>query len=150
MKAWMLLLALSMGGCANAPPPLAQTTTVGLRGQRFTVELALDDAQRQRGLMMRTSVAADHGMLFVFPHAGPQAFWMKNTWVPLDMLYFDEARRLVSVQADAQPCKADPCPLYPSEAPARYVLELAAGTAHRIGVQAGDVLEIEGALPAAR
>jgi uncharacterized membrane protein (UPF0127 family) len=69
---------------------------------------------------------------------------MKNTLIPLDMLYFDADRRLVSMQPDVPPCRADPCPTYPSNAPARYVLELPAGTARRIGVQAGDELKIDG------
>jgi uncharacterized membrane protein (UPF0127 family) len=92
--------------------------------------------------MMRTELAADHGMLFVFPASNPQAFWMKNTLIPLDILYFDDARRLVSMQLDVPPCKADPCPIYPSSGPARYVLELAAGTARRIGVKVGDPLTV--------
>jgi uncharacterized membrane protein (UPF0127 family) len=94
--------------------------------------------------MMRTTLAPDHSMLFVFSYQAPQAFWMKNTLIPLDILYFDTERRLVSMQLNVPPCKADPCPIYPSQAPARYVLELSAGTAHRIGAQAGDELKIDG------
>jgi uncharacterized membrane protein (UPF0127 family) len=69
---------------------------------------------------------------------------MKNTLIPLDMLYFDATRQLVSMQLNVPPCRADPCPVYPSEGPARYVLELSGGTARRIGVQPGDELKIEG------
>jgi uncharacterized protein len=93
---------------------------------------------------MRTTLAPDHGMLFVFPYQAPQGFWMKNTLIPLDILYFDTDRRLVSTQSNVPPCKADPCPIYPSNAPARYVLELSAGTANRIGVRVGDELKIDG------
>ncbi|WP_254425126.1 DUF192 domain-containing protein [Rhodanobacter sp. B04] len=117
---------------------------VELHGQRFSVELATDDASREHGLMMRTKLAADHGMLFVFTDTTPRAFWMKNTLIPLDILYFDANRRLVSVQWDVPPCKADPCPLYPSHMPARYVLEIPAGTTRRIGVKMGDELKIAG------
>ena len=83
-------------------------------------------------------------MLFVFAESAPQAFWMKNTLIPLDILYFDDARRLVSMQLDVPPCQADPCAIYPSNVPARYVLELAAGTARRVGIRNGDVLTING------
>lgn len=121
-----------------------------LHGQRFSVELATDDARRQRGLMMRTRLAPDHGMLFVFPYTAPQAFWMKNTLIPLDILYFDTDRRLVSMQSDVPPCKADPCTTYPSDGPARYVLELSAGTAQRIGARHGDELKIDGEIGAVR
>lgn len=94
--------------------------------------------------MMRTTLAPDHSMLFAFPYSAPQAFWMKNTLIPLDILFFDAERKLVSVQPNVPPCKADPCPSYPSDAPARYVLELSAGTAKRIGAKVGDELTIEG------
>jgi uncharacterized membrane protein (UPF0127 family) len=87
---------------------------------------------------------ADHGMLFVFQDDQPRTFWMKNTLIPLDMLFFDADRRLVAIQANAQPCKADPCGLYPSNAPARYVLELNAGAAAKLGARMGDVITFSG------
>ena len=144
MKTCLFAALVLVAGCAKATSPGHKPVTVLLHGQRFSAELATDDAQRQRGLMMRQSLPADHGMLFVFPRTEPQAFWMKNTLIPLDMLYFDAARRLVSMQLNVPPCQADPCPVYPSEGPARYVLELSGGTARRIGVQPGDELKIEG------
>ena len=144
MKTCLFAVLVLLAGCAKATSPGHKPVTVLLHGQRFSAELATDDAQRQRGLMMRQSLPADHGMLFVFPRTEPQAFWMKNTLIPLDMLYFDAARQLVSMQLSVPPCRADPCPVYPSEGPARYVLELSGGTARRIGVQPGDELKIEG------
>jgi uncharacterized membrane protein (UPF0127 family) len=144
MKTCLFAVLVLLAGCAKATSPGHKPVTVLLHGQRFSAELATDDAQRQRGLMMRQSLPADHGMLFVFPRTEPQAFWMKNTLIPLDMLYFDAPRRLVSMQLNVPPCQADPCPVYPSEGPARYVLELSGGTARRIGVQPGDELKIEG------
>jgi len=140
MRTMAMAALLLLAGCAHGDGHVRVT----LRGHHFAAELATDDASRQRGLMMRTSLASDHGMLFVFPRSGPQGFWMKNTLIPLDMLYFDDQRRLVSTQADVPPCRADPCPTYPSSGPARYVLELAAGTARRIGAQPGDELVIDG------
>lgn len=100
--------------------------------------------------MFRTTLAANHSMLFIFPYTSQQAFWMKNTLVPLDMLFFDADRKLVSMQLDVPPCRADPCPSYPSTVPARYVLELAAGTARRIGVQIGDELKVDGEIGAVK
>lgn len=139
-RPWFLLMFLLVGGCTNA----THSSSVTLHGRSFSVELATNVPSRERGLMQRTSLARGHGMLFVFPHAGPQGFWMKNTLISLDILYFDADRRLVSVQENVPPCKADPCPLYPSAAPARYVLELSAGTAMRIGLKVGDDLNIRG------
>ncbi|TCI06624.1 DUF192 domain-containing protein [Dyella soli] len=124
--------------------PQHDAPAVRLHGQRFSTEFATTDASREHGLMMRTQLAADHSMLFVFAQDDQRWFWMKNTLIPLDILYFDGNRKLVSVQANVPPCKADPCPSYPSDLPARYVLELPAGTAGRIGAMVGDELTIEG------
>jgi uncharacterized membrane protein (UPF0127 family) len=137
------LLALLASACA-ATPAAGTGHAVDLHGHHFSIELATDDAGRERGLMFRTELAADHGMLFVFPYVAPQSFWMKNTLIPLDILYFDDARKLVSMQLNVPPCKADPCATYPSDAPVRYVLELAAGTAVKIGARVGDTLAITG------
>ncbi|OOG36433.1 hypothetical protein B0E52_16665 [Rhodanobacter sp. C06] len=137
---------LALGGNACAYPADTAPVSVTLRGHHYSVELATNEAAREHGLMMRSSLAPDHGMLFVFPDTAPRGFWMKNTLIPLDILYFDAERKLVSAQVDVQPCKADPCPVYPSTGPARYVLELSAGTAARIGVRNGDTLAIEGKL----
>ena len=114
-------------------------TWVELKGKRFNVEVADDDDERRRGLMFRDELAADSGMLFVHEREEPQAYWMKNTRIPLDILYFDVQRKLVSVQRRVPPCSAgDRCPPYPSEGTVLYVLELNAGMAETLGVTAGD------------
>lgn len=133
----LLVLAVSISACGAKGPG------VELAGQHFSVEIADTDAVREHGLMDRTQMPADHGMLFIFDDDAPRAFWMKNTRIPLDMLFFDADRRLISVQHDAQPCTADPCPPYSSGAPARYVLELNGGKARALGVSPGDVLTIQ-------
>ncbi|WP_049621602.1 DUF192 domain-containing protein [Frateuria defendens] len=145
MKRLLALLLLVLAGAALAAPRHhSAPPTVTLHGHRFTAELATDDASRIRGLMMRAELPADHGMLFIFPDSAPRWFWMKSTLVALDILYFDDTRRLVSMQLDVPPCKADPCASYPSSVPARYVLEVPAGTTQRIGAQTGDVLTVDG------
>ena len=145
MKRMLVPTLALLASCSNPNAAShASLLPVVLHGQQFSVELATDDASRVHGLMMRTTLAADHGMLFVFPDTEPRGFWMKNTLIPLDILYFDTDRRLVSTQLNVPPCKADPCPTYPSSGPARYVLELSAGTATRIGAKAADELKIEG------
>lgn len=123
------------------PMPVVQ---VVLHGARFTTQVAADDDSRAYGLMNRTQLAPHAAMLFVFQHAAPRWFWMKDTKVPLDMLFFDARRRLVSMQLDATPCTHDPCAIYPSGKAAMYVLEIAAGRARAIGAQTGDVLQIHG------
>ena len=149
MRTFSLLgapLFIAMLACPAwaASPTAATSPTVTLDGHLFTVEIAATPAEQEHGLMDRTSMAADHGMLFMFPDSQPRTFWMKNTLIPLDMLFFDANRHLVAIQADAQPCKADPCQLYPSDTPARYVLELNAGTAAKLGARTGDVITFSG------
>lgn len=144
--ATLLLVAVFAGSaCAAARVPPA-TASVTLRGQRFTVEMATTPTEQAHGLMQRTSMPVDHGMLFVFADSAPRVFWMKNTLIPLDMLFFDAQRHLVAIQADAQPCAAEPCALYPSGVPARYVLELNAGTAARLGMRNGDAITFSAAI----
>lgn len=139
-----LLLAVLASSVGAATPATAPSATIA--GHRFSLELATTPAAQEHGLMERTSMPADHGMLFVFADAQPRTFWMKNTLIPLDILFFDAEDRLVAIQADAQPCKADPCSLYPSNVPARYVLELNAGTATKLGLRKGATMTLSGVL----
>jgi uncharacterized protein len=116
---------------------------VEVGGERYKVEVADDDQERARGLMFRDSMPEDRGMLFVHERQEPLAYWMKNTKIPLDILYFDAQRRLVSQQRSVPPCTlGDGCPPYPSSAPARYVLELNAGQAAKLGLKNGAELRL--------
>lgn len=129
-----LLLAAAVCACRADP-------WVALGGERFQVELATTPEERARGLMFRDELPADHGMLFVYDREGPRSFWMKNTRIPLDILFFDGNRRLINWHT-ARPCRSDPCPGYSADAPARYVLELNAGTAAMLELEAGDRMEL--------
>ncbi len=143
-RAWVLALGLLASGCASG-----DGLWVELAGTRYAVELADDDAERARGLMFRDVLADGTGMLFVHEREEPLAYWMKNTRIPLDILYFDGKRRLVAQQRDVPPCTlGDRCPPYPSGAPARYVLELNAGEAARLGLKDGMELRMGPSLPA--
>lgn len=128
------LAALLVAGACHAGP------WVTLGGERFSVELARTPREQARGLMFRESMPADRGMLFLYEREGRRAYWMKNTRIPLDILFFDGERRLINWHT-AEPCRTDPCPSYPSAGPARYVLELNAGKAEELGLEPGDRLE---------
>ena len=135
LKVVLIYCGLALSGCASGGP------WVEIGGQRYVVEIADDDAERERGLMFRDEMAADRGMLFVHDREQPLSYWMKNTRIPLDILYFDDSATLVSQQRDVPPCSlGDRCPPYPSAAPARFVLELNAGQAARLGLTDGAVL----------
>jgi uncharacterized membrane protein (UPF0127 family) len=116
------------------PVELLEITTAG-GPVRFQVELADTDAERSQGLMWRGSMPADRGMLFDFPRPAPQAFWMSNTYIPLDILYIGDDGRIVSIAKNTQPLSEAPIP---SGAPARGVLEINGGLSDRLGILPGD------------
>lgn len=146
LRSLLLISLLALAGCASADG----RHWVELAGSRYQVELAQDDETRARGLMFREEMDIDHGMLFIHDRQEPQAYWMKNTKLPLDILYFDTERRLVSQQRDVPPCSAgDMCPPYPSFKPARYVLELNAGQAAKLNLQDGTELIFGPGIPKA-
>lgn len=125
----------------------AELTTIQVGTVPFQVEIAQTPAERERGLMFRGTLAEDHGMLFIQPAPGPATFWMKNTYIPLDLLFFDSAGRLLEVQADLPPCTTPDCPLYTSRGAVRYILELNAGSAQRLGLRPGAPLTLTGSVP---
>jgi uncharacterized membrane protein (UPF0127 family) len=83
-------------------------------------------------------------MIFLFPESGDYPFWMKNTLIPLDMIWIDDQKKIVHVAHDVPPCKADPCPSVPPGANAKYVVEVAAGVAARHNLANGQTLRFEG------
>ncbi len=132
-----------VAGCAGAPQdangnPLEPLTVVTDTGEhRFMVEIADDDAERQRGLMERPPLADDRGMLFQFPDVAERGFWMHNTPSPLDIIYIDPRGRIVSIARNATP-NSDA--VIPSNGPASGVLELRGGRAAEIGAEPGDLV----------
>lgn len=113
------------------------TVTNGETRHLFQVEVASTDIQRARGLMFREEMAEDHGMLFVFENEGERFFWMKNTPLPLDIIYISEAGRIVSIAAATVPFSEN---VIPSGHPARFVLELNAGLSEKLGITVGDTV----------
>ena len=150
-------LALACGaapGPAKTPaatPTAAAVTSAPGSGPRATMpsgavyrlELALTPEDQAQGLMFRESLPADTGMLFVFPADEPHHFWMKNTMIPLDMIWMDASGRVLFVSANTPPCKADPCPTFGPDGPARQVLEIAGGMAAKEKVTAGATLKLQ-------
>jgi uncharacterized membrane protein (UPF0127 family) len=132
-----VLMLITCTACASGEP------VVELGGKTFAVEIADTREKQSLGLMFRDSMEADKGMLFIFPKEAPRSFWMKNTRIPLDIMYFDKELKMVSISADTPPCKVTRCPSYPSNAPAMYVLELNAGAAKKLGVGVGEKLTLK-------
>ncbi len=116
--------------------PLQPLSVITSKGTfRFMVELADSPREREYGLMCRKALAADRGMLFHFQKPAYQAFWMRNTLIPLDIIYIGADGRVVSIVRNARPLDETPLP---SAGPAQYVLELTAGRVAQIGLLPGD------------
>jgi uncharacterized membrane protein (UPF0127 family) len=103
--------------------------------QKFTIELALSDAQMEQGLMFRRSLAPDAGMLFDFKRPTLVTMWMKNTFIPLDMLFLDEHGQIIDIHERAVPQSLS---IIAAKGAARYVVELNGGTVARRGIKIGD------------
>ncbi|MDO1499876.1 DUF192 domain-containing protein [Winogradskyella maritima] len=103
------------------------------------IEIADDEYQTQTGLMYRNMLQANHGMLFIFPDEAMRSFYMKNTRIPLDIIYFDADSTLVSIQKNAVPFNETGLP---SEAPAKFVLEVNAGLTDEWQLEVGDKIKL--------
>jgi uncharacterized protein len=128
---FVVLVALSARG--EGLDALTIATSTGQHS--FQVEIANDDASRERGLMGRRYLAADRGMLFEFDRDAPVAFWMKNTSIPLDMIFIARSGVVTRIAAYAEPLSER---VIPSGGPCAAVLELNGGTAAAIGLKVGD------------
>jgi uncharacterized protein len=138
----VLLAILAAGRAGDAQPAKSQAnagavvTIVSANGKhRFTVELAETPAQMERGLMFRRELAPDAGMLFDFKTPTMATMWMRNTLIPLDMLFVDGQGRIVNIHERAVP-QSDA--IIAAAAPVRAVIELNGGTAARLGIRPGD------------
>ncbi len=135
-----ILLVLAIAGCATLQPRLlfdAPAGTVEIR-----VEIADTPAERETGLMHRDSLAEDAGMLFILDDEEVVGFWMKDTRIPLDIIFIDSNWRIVNIRRSAQPCTEEPCESYFSDEPVRYVLEVNAGFAEQHSIGQSDSIRL--------
>lgn len=120
--------------------PISALAQIG--SQQIMLEVARTPQEQQIGLMNRTSLAADRGMLFAFVPPQPVSFWMKNTLIPLDIIYLREGQ-VKAIASAVPPCTTDPCPAYPSVEVIDQVIELRGGRAAELGLKVGDRINIE-------
>jgi uncharacterized protein len=134
-----LVLVACGGGEEDRPRAVIETSSGEVAVE---VEIADDRGERAQGLMGRTELADDAGMVFVFPEATRGAFWMKDTLIPLSIAFYDEAGRILRI-LDMEPCREDPCPLYDPEVEYRGALEVNQGAFARWNVREGDRVRLE-------
>lgn len=138
-KFMLLILGLLVCAVPGAQHPLAQ---VCFRGKCFGVEVASAAGARTRGLMFRRQLEPDKGMLFVFESEQKFGFWMKNTYLPLDIIWINQDDTVVFIQENARPCGRHGCKFIKPNKAARYVLEVNAGVVQTTGLQVGDKVKI--------
>ncbi len=145
----ILILLLTVAGLAGYNDTYSETLekriSIYKKGNvvvQVEVEIADTSEERIRGLMFRKSLGQKEGMFFVFPQEGFKGFWMKNTYIPLDIIFISEDLKVSSVVKDARPCKGDHCNTYKSEYPVKYALEVNSGFADQYGIVKGMRIEI--------
>lgn len=121
------------------------TIFTGAGSVKINVEYADTPEKQKQGLSRRASIPKNFGMLFIFPDEKIREFWMKDTLIPLEIMFIDTKGRINEITA-MKPCAADTetCPIYTSKAPARFAIEVNAGLTERARIIEGDILEISG------
>ena len=142
-----VFVLLALLGCGqvkqNKVDKESRENRVCLKGNCFYVELAATPIERARGLMFRKHLDYNKGMLFLFEDEQRHSFHMKNTLIPLDMVWINREKEVVFIKQDAQPCKKNPCPSIYPDRDAMYVLELNAGAVADMGLELGDKVKFQ-------
>jgi len=108
----------------------------------FKVELALTPIEQEKGLMFRSNLDLGKGMLFVFREEGIYSFWMKNTLIPLDIIWINDKGEIIFISGNTAPCRENFCPTIGPDKKAKYVLEINGGLAQKLGMKIGDSIKI--------
>ncbi|MFH1451112.1 MAG: DUF192 domain-containing protein [bacterium] len=144
-KIWLVFLVLVISSVVFFVLARKQTDAnkVCFKGRCFEVEIAASLRQRNDGLMFRQSLGKNKGMLFVFSESGDYSFWMKNTFIPLDIVWIDERQKVVFIKENAESCLEETCPAISPGKKALYVLEINAGIVADSGLEIGDNVVID-------
>lgn len=141
--AGMLFSGCSFLGSAEDDLVGDQFSEVCIRNVCYDVEIADTVEERAVGLMNRSELSRDRGMLFIFEQPGKYSFWMKNTLISLDIVWISESFEIVEIEEDVQPCVTSECKSYGGSVPAQYVLEVNTGEVERNGFAKGDLVQIK-------
>ncbi|MEM5793433.1 MAG: DUF192 domain-containing protein [Candidatus Aenigmatarchaeota archaeon] len=136
-----LILLILISGCIERREGEKIYILTKMGKVKVMVETAKTPKEHERGLMFRENLEENSGMLFIFPREERKSFWMKNTLIPLDMIFIYSNGTINEIKQNVQPCKEDPCPTYPSKHPSKYVLEVNGGFCERKGIKVGDFVD---------
>lgn len=140
LRSLLSFLLLLASGCRQDTAPASNLPTVAMPVGKivYTLEIAATEDERNNGLMFRDSMPADHGMIFIFGDEKPRSFWMKNTRIPLDIVFVADNGKIDSIR------RMEPYVMKgtASDGPAKYAIELNDGQAKAAGIKAGDMLQI--------
>ena len=138
----LLIIASALVFLFMVRPSENESGTVCIKQKCFSVELATTSAQHAKGLMGREKLDSDSGMFFIYQKEGIYPFWMKDTLIPLDMIWINSSREVVFIRQNAQPCKSLICPQISPGVNAMYVLEINSGISEELDLQLGDKCDI--------
>jgi len=113
-----------------------------LQDQTIFLKPAITPQQKSQGLMFITNLPKNQGMIFIYSNEQPHSFWMKNTLVPLDIIFLNKNFQVIDIKQNVPPCKQDPCSTYQAKKPAQYVIEINAGLSQELAIKEGDKLTL--------
>jgi uncharacterized membrane protein (UPF0127 family) len=143
IAAFTVLTTVSVELSAEFKPSLPVKKLIFIQQQlEINVEIAATQAERERGLMYRSNLDTNQGMLFVYADLGQRSVWMKNTLLPLDVIFLDADGRILSLLNNLPPCQKDPCPIYDSNTAAKYMVEINTGFIEQNQLKIGQKLRI--------
>lgn len=146
-KVLVVFLLIFLIGCAQKIDPSLKEISIKTLGKdvKIFAEVADDNNERAKGLMFRERLEENNGMIFIFEQEFQVSFWMKNTLIPLDIIFINKNFRIVDIK-NAVPCKQDPCQLYKPQKSAQYVLEVNSGFTEKNGIMINDKVDLQSAI----
>ncbi len=138
-----ILVAISKGYHENGDLKYQGNIVVKIKDKPFRMDIAKTSGERKLGLMYKESLDLNEGMIFIYTKEKKYSFWMKNTMIPLDIIWLNKNKNVVHISKNTQPCKQNDCPSIKPNRRAIYVLEINANLSDKLGLSIGDSIEFD-------